>query len=72
MKNNTFLTVYFKPDEVSEKAVIERLDLNAMQKELLSKFKPGDCFIKGSIYNFRTKVNDNAIIYGKIIKQTKI
>lgn len=70
MKNNTSVTVYFKPDDVSKKTVIERLALDEKQQEILDNFKPGDCFVKGSLYNFRTKSNENTIIYGKVKKQT--
>ena len=71
MLNNTALTVYFKPDEVSVNMISKRLHLDQDKIALMSMFNTGECFIKGSVYNFRKGNNENALIFGKVIKQTE-
>ncbi|MDD5924052.1 MAG: hypothetical protein PUC88_04605 [Clostridia bacterium] len=68
-KNNISLAVYFKPDEASKNAVINILDLDKDKQEIMERFSFGNCFIKGNVYNFRTGVNEKAVIYGKVIKK---
>ena len=64
MLKQAALSVYFQPDQASRASVASMLGLKKRDEYRLDRLCVGECFMQGSIYNFDTGCNEEAVVIG--------